>query len=99
MQYTLQTLEEEYAPDIVIIEPTGIAFPGQIREDIEIMGLSELSFAPIVTLVDPGRFGTEAKEIPRPIETQITDADLPCLHQIDVPPCRNLPWAVENMLH
>jgi G3E family GTPase len=29
MQYTLQTLEEEFRPDVVIIEPTGIAFPGR----------------------------------------------------------------------
>ena len=76
MQYTLQTLEEEFRPDIVIIEPTGIAFPRQIREEIELMGLSELSFAPVVTIVDPGRFGTEAKEIPRFIETQVKEAEV-----------------------
>jgi len=62
MQYTLQTLEEEFKPDIVIIEPTGIAFPGQIREEIEVMGLSELSFAPVVTLVDPGASALRQKK-------------------------------------
>ena len=86
MQYTLQTLEEKFAPDIVIIEPTGIAFPGQIREEIETMGLSKLSFAPIVTLVDPGRFGTEAKEIPKFIETQIKEAEILCINKIDITP-------------
>lgn len=86
MQYTLQTLEEEFKPDVVIIEPTGIAFPGQIREEIDIMGLSDLSFSPIVTLVDPGRFGTEAKEIPKFIETQIKEAEILCINKIDITP-------------
>lgn len=97
MQYTLQTLEEEYAPDIVIIEPTGIAFPGQIREEIEMMGLSELSFAPVVTLVDPSRFWTETKEIPRFIENQIREAEILCINKIDIAPAETV-LAVENML-
>lgn len=97
MQYTLQTLEEKFAPDIVIIEPTGIAFPGQIREEIESMGLSDLSFAPIVTLVDPGRFGTEAKEIPRFIETQIKEAEILCINKIDITPGDTV-LAAERML-
>jgi G3E family GTPase len=98
MQYTLQTLEEEFAPDIVIIEPTGIAFPGQIREEIETMGLSELSFAPIVTLVDPGRFGTEAKEIPKFVETQIKEAEILCINKIDITLAETI-LAAEEMLH
>jgi G3E family GTPase len=97
MQYTLQTLEEEFRPDIVIIEPTGIAFPGQIRDEIETMGLSELSFAPIITLVDPGRFGTEAKEIPRFIETQIREAEILCINKIDVTPAE-IVLSTEKML-
>ena len=98
MQYTLQTLEEEFGPDIVIIEPTGIAFPGQIREEIETMGLSDLSFAPVVTLVDPGRFGTEAKEIPRFIETQIREAEILCINKTDITPAE-IVLSTEKMIH
>ena len=97
MQYTLQTLEEEFRPDIVIIEPTGIAFPGQIREEIELMGLSELSFAPVVTIVDPGRFGTEAKEIPRFIETQVKEAEILGINKVDIVPAE-IVLATERML-
>jgi G3E family GTPase len=97
MQYTLQTLEEEFRPDVVIIEPTGIAFPGQIREEIEVMGLSELSFAPVVTLVDPGRFGTEAKEIPKFIETQVKEAEILGINKVDVAPAEII-LATEKML-
>jgi G3E family GTPase len=84
MQYTLQILEEEFKPEIVIIEPTGIAFPGQIREEIETMGISELSFSPVATLVDPCRFGAETKEIPVFIETQIREAEILCINKIDI---------------
>ena len=97
MQYTLQTLEEEFRPDIVIIEPTGIAFPGQIKEEIEVMGLSEISFAPVVTLVDPGRFGTEAKEIPRFIETQVKEAEILGINKVDIAPAE-IVMATEKML-
>lgn len=97
MQYTLQTLEEEFKPGIVIIEPTGIAFPGQIRAEIETMGLSELSFAPVVTLVDPCRFGTEAKEIPRFVETQIREAEILCINKIDMTPAEII-LSTEEML-
>jgi len=98
MQYTLQTLEEEFNPDIVIIEPTGIAFPAQIKEEIETMGLLELSFAPIITLVDPGRFGTEAKEIPKFIETQIKEAEILCINKIDIMPAEVI-RSTEEMLY
>lgn len=97
MQYTLQTLEEEFRPDIVIIEPTGIAFPGQIREEIEVMGLSELSFSPVVTLVDPGRFGTEAKEIPKFIETQVKEAEILGINKVDAAPAE-IVMETEKML-
>jgi G3E family GTPase len=97
MQYTLQTLEEDFKPDVVIIEPTGIAFPGQIREEIESMGLLELSFSPVVTLVDPGRFGIEAKEIPKFIETQIREAEILCINKIDTTPVE-IVLSTEKML-
>lgn len=98
MQYTLQTLEEEFKPDVIIIEPTGIAFPGQIREEIETMGISELSFAPLIILVDPGRFGTEAKEIPKFIETQIKEAEILGINKIDITPAEII-HSTEEMLN
>jgi G3E family GTPase len=97
MQYTLQTLEEEFKPDVVIIEPTGIAFPGQIREEIQNMGLSELSFTPVVTLVDPCRFGTEVSEIPKFIETQIREAEILGVNKVDTAPGERV-LATEKML-
>lgn len=97
MQYTLQILEEEFKPEIVIIEPTGIAFPGQIKEEIETMGISELSFSPVVTLVDPCRFNAEKKEIPVFIETQIREAEILCINKIDISPTEKI-LSTEEML-
>lgn len=84
MEYTLQMLEEEYDPDILIIEPTGIALPLQIKEHVALMGLSDISFSPIVTLVDASRFNMELSQLPTFILAQIKEAEILCLNKIDL---------------
>ncbi|MDK2825948.1 MAG: hypothetical protein PWQ44_1125 [Methanolobus sp.] len=84
MEFTLDTLIEDYNPDVVIIEPTGIAFPLQIKEHIELMDLGELSFAPVVTIIDASRFGAEWKQIPKFIENQIKESEIVCINKIDL---------------
>ena len=84
MEYTLQTLEEEYDPDVLIIEPTGIALPLQIKEHVALMGLPDLSFAPVVTIVDASRFDVELSQVPKFIITQIEEAEILCVNKIDL---------------
>jgi G3E family GTPase len=84
MEYTLQTLEEEYDPDVLIIEPTGIALPLQIKEHVALMGLPDISFAPVVTIVDASRFNMELSQIPKFILTQIEEAEILCVNKIDL---------------
>ena len=84
MEFTLQTIIEDYDPDVVIIEPTGIAFPLQIKEHIELMDLGEVSFAPVVSIVDASRFGVEWDQIPRFIENQIKESEIVCINKIDL---------------
>lgn len=84
MEYTLQTLEEEYDPDVLIIEPTGIALPLQIKEHVALMGLPDLSFAPVVTIVDASRFDVELSQVPKFILTQIEEAEILCVNKIDL---------------
>ncbi|MDY0387859.1 MAG: GTP-binding protein [Methanolobus sp.] len=98
MEITLNTLMEEYGPDVVIIEPTGIAFPLQIKEGIELMSLEDLSFAPIVTLVDASRMTMEMKQIPRFIENQIKDSEIVCLNKIDLVDMETLIFVSNNIL-
>ncbi len=84
MEYTLQNIIEDYGPDVVIIEPTGIAFPLQIKEHIELMDLGEVSFAPVVSIVDASRFGVEWEQIPKFIENQIKESEIVCVNKIDL---------------
>lgn len=84
MELTLQTLEEEYNPDVIIIEPTGIAFPLQIKEHLALMEINDIHFSPIVTIIDPSRLGTELEQIPKFIKTQIEEAEILCINKIDL---------------
>jgi len=84
MEYTLHTLEEEYDPDVLIIEPTGIALPLQIKEHVALMELPELSFAPVVTIVDASRLNVELSQVPKFIATQIKEAEILCVNKIDL---------------
>ncbi|MEL4306412.1 GTP-binding protein [Methanococcoides sp. LMO-2] len=84
MEYTLSQLSDDFQPDVIIIEPTGIAFPRQIKEDIALMKIDDLSFAPIVNIVDGTRFNTEIKQTPKFIVTQIEDAEILCINKVDI---------------
>ncbi|MDK2834222.1 MAG: hypothetical protein PWR29_1317 [Methanolobus sp.] len=84
MEYTLQTLVEEYNPDTVIIEPTGIAFPMQIKEHIELMDVEDVSFAPVVSLVDASRINMEISQVPTFIANQIKESEIVCINKIDL---------------
>lgn len=97
MELTLQTLEEEYKPDVVIIEPTGIALPLQIKEHVALMEINDLSFAPIITLIDASRLQKELEQIPRFIKTQITEAEILCINKIDIVPDTIIKEISENL--
>ncbi|WP_406658149.1 GTP-binding protein [Methanolobus sp. ZRKC2] len=98
MEYTLQTLAEEYNPDIVIIEPTGIAFPLQIKEHLELMDLEDLSFAPLVSLVDASRINMEIDQIPVFIANQIRDAEIVCINKIDLVDAESIAATTKTVL-
>lgn len=86
MEYTLQKLKEEYEPDAIIIEPTGLAFPKQIRDDLEIMDIEGITFAPLVNIIDGSRFSAEIQQAPAFIRTQIEDAEILVINKIDIAP-------------
>lgn len=90
MEYTLENLNNEFGPDTVIIEPTGLAFPNQIKQDLEQMDIEDLSFAPIVTLVDGCRFKAEVDQIPKFILTQIEESDILGINKNDIADIENI---------
>ncbi|AKB20797.1 GTP-binding protein [Methanosarcina sp. WH1] len=84
MEYTIKNLITSYRPDTIIIEPTGIAFPRQIKSNIESMGIPEMRFTPIVNLVDPCRLGSDEGDLQNFVRNQIEDAEVLGINKVDL---------------
>ncbi|MEZ5335815.1 MAG: GTP-binding protein [Methanolobus sp.] len=77
-------LKKDYNPDIVLIEPTGIAFPQIIKNEIDLMELKDTTIQPLVTLIDGSRFKQLMKEAKNFAMRQIIDAEILCINKIDL---------------
>ncbi len=84
MEHTIKSLMSDYRPDTIIIEPTGIAFPKQIKGNIEKMDLRGLSFAPVVNLVDASRLSTDPEELQNFMRNQIEEAEILGINKVDI---------------
>lgn len=85
LRTTVTLLANEYKPDILMIEPTGIAFPHVIRNEIELMNLGEqVKIAPLVTLIDGSRFKHLMKEVKEFAMRQIIDAEILGINKVDL---------------
>lgn len=84
MEYTLRNLIASYNPDTIIIEPTGITPPGQIKRNIENMGIPGITFAPIVNLVDAGRLSKETGELQNFMKNQIGEAEILGINKVEL---------------
>lgn len=85
LRTTINMLVKEYKPDIVMIEPTGIAFPHIIKTEVELMNLGEeVKVAPLVTLIDGSRFKHLMKEIKEFAMRQIIDAEILGINKVDL---------------
>lgn len=57
LQTTVTLLANEYKHDILMIEPTSIAFPHVIRDEIKLMNFGErIQIVPLITLIDGSKF-------------------------------------------
>jgi G3E family GTPase len=85
LRTTVTLLAKEYKPDILMIEPTGIAFPHLIRDEIGLMNLGErVTIAPLVTLIDGSRFKHLMKEVKDFALRQIIDAEILVINKVDL---------------
>ncbi|WP_440946713.1 GTP-binding protein [Methanosarcina sp. T3] len=85
LRTTVDTLMKEYKPDILMIEPTGIAFPNSIKNEFKLMNLGEeVKVAPLVTLIDGSRFKHLMKEIKDFAMRQIIDAEILGINKVDL---------------
>lgn len=86
LRSTLKTLAREIDPDMVIIEPTGMAVPNTVKEVAAYVGSSvEISFGPTIVLFDTTRAEKllTYETLERLITTQIKDADIIALSKVD----------------
>lgn len=80
---TVTALATDYKPDVIIIEPTGVAFPSRITQILDNLRI-ETKFTPITVLVDASRFMEHFKEMGDFTTRQIVDADIIAINKIDM---------------
>jgi G3E family GTPase len=85
MMKTLRLLREGPNPDIVILEPTGIAVPHAVKEMVLSAASGEITLGPTIVLFDTTRaeklLGYETLQ--RVVTTQLQDADIIALSKSD----------------
>jgi len=83
LRITIEEIAEVHKPDILILEPTGLSFPSQIRDEILNVNVM-MSFAPVLTLIDASRFRAEMDQIPKFMEHQLSEAEIIGINKIDL---------------
>ncbi|WP_407355947.1 GTP-binding protein [Methanolobus sp. WCC5] len=85
LEANISLVQAQYDPDILFIEPTGVAFPLRIKEQIERMDFGpEISMGPVITLIDGSKFGELMGRFTDAIIRQITNADIVILNKTDL---------------
>jgi len=85
LRATLLLMIENYKPDVIIIESTGVAYPGAIRDEIMLMNLPmEYDMAPLLTLFDGSRFKQILKEIKNFAAQQLAQAEVIAVSKADI---------------
>jgi len=84
---TLAILHDTFKPDIVIVEPSGVAIPWGLKRAAEYSEAETdvvIEHAPVVTLVDATRIDMLIDAVKRLVETQIREADVCLINKVDV---------------
>jgi len=85
MKTTITELYNSFSPDYLLVEPSGIAFPNMIKQNIELMNLKDsVEIAPLVTLIDGSRFTDIMKSVKNYALRQIEDAEIMVINKIDL---------------
>jgi G3E family GTPase len=83
---TLAILHNTFKPDIVIVEPSGVAIPWGLKRAAEYSEAETdvvIEHAPVVTLVDATRIDMLIDAVKRLVETQIREADVCLINKVD----------------
>lgn len=80
---TLNDIKEKINPNWVIIETTGLAYPGKIIDSIKKYA-KEINKIKTITIVDAERFDELTTVAPILIETQISEGNVVIINKIDL---------------
>ena len=92
LRATMAMLIQGMNPDILIIESTGLAYPGVLRDEIMLMNLpAEFEMSPLLTLFDGSRFKQILKEIRKFAANQLAEAEVIAISKSDLIDATSLP--------
>lgn len=83
---TLALLYTNFGPDIVIVEPSGVAIPWGLKRAAEYSEAEVpvvIEHAPVLTLVDSTRIDTLLGTVRRLVVTQVREADICLINKVD----------------
>lgn len=84
---TVMNLHMSHKPDVILVEPTGVAIPWGLKraaEEASRRSGLDITHAPIVTFVDGLMLPDQMKLVGRLISTQILEADAVLINKVDL---------------
>jgi G3E family GTPase len=97
---TLVTMYREFGPDHVLVEPTGVAVPHQVKQAANMAGRdAKLSMGPVIVLFDATRPAEllDMDMLGRLVVTQVKDADYILISKIDLVDAAGIAEATQNV--
>jgi G3E family GTPase len=97
---TLVTMYREFGPDHVLVEPTGVAVPHQVKQAANMAGRdAKLSMGPVIVLFDATRPAEllDMDMLGRLVVTQLKDADYIAISKIDLVDAAGIDAASQNV--
>jgi G3E family GTPase len=80
---TVSTVAEKFNPDLILVEPTGIADPANIRDTMQMYRGPKLGRLRIFVVVDAVRFPLIMKALAVPLRNQLNAADVILINKVD----------------
>lgn len=80
---TLRSVAEAFQPDLVVIEPTGIADPIAIHDTLKLYVGPPLDSVRIIIILDAVRYQTIFKALERPLKNQLKAANVIIINKVD----------------
>ena len=85
LEGNIALIQAESDPDILIIEPTGVAFPDRIKEQIEKMDFGpEVTMGPIISLIDGSKLRHIMEHSEYAATKQMENADIIVINKKDL---------------